>query len=48
MTMILMLIWGGSPGSTAGGMKTMNFAVYLQMPLQYFEKAECKFFMDEE
>ena len=39
ITMILMLI-GGSPGSTAGGMKTTTFAVLFSSALSVFRKKE--------
>ena len=40
MTMIVLMLIGGSPGSTAGGMKTTTFAVILGCAAAVFRKRE--------
>ncbi len=40
MTMILLMLVGGSPGSTAGGMKTTTFAVIIACVFAIFKKRD--------
>ena len=40
MTMILLMLIGGSPGSTAGGMKTTTFAVLIACAISVFRKRD--------
>lgn len=40
MGMVLLMVIGGSPGSTAGGMKTTTAAVLFAMAISVFRKNE--------
>lgn len=44
--MILLMLIGGSPGSTAGGMKTTTFAVLVSTAVSVFRKKEYTYFFE--
>ncbi len=48
MLMIMLMLTGGSPGSTAGGMKTTTLAVLVSSALSVFRKKEHAHFFQEE
>ncbi len=46
--MILLMLIGGSPGSTAGGMKTTTFTVLILNALRHFEVRKMQGLLEED